>query len=86
MESTGQQKLIEGLGCGTARLASQGIVLKESVAGLFVGFKYTPGEQGAHVELAHPGLFENGQRQLEAQFGPSQPLGLLDEISLVLQG
>jgi hypothetical protein len=61
-------------------------VLKESVAGLFVGFKYTPSEQSAHVELAYPGLLENGQRQLKAQFGPGQLLGLLDEISLMLEG
>ena len=59
VETAVEQEGVEGIGVGAAGLTNQGIVVVEGEAGLFVGLKHAPGEQGAHVELAGPGLLED---------------------------
>ena len=67
MEATGEQESVESLRCRAAGLAGQGILLKEGLAGLLVGFEHTPGKQAGHVELTHPGLLQNRQGQGKAK-------------------
>ena len=86
METTLEQEGIKGLRAPAALVAAEGIGTKKTAAGLAVGLKHTPGEQGAHVQLGDPGRFQNRQGQGVAQFGLGQRLGLGDEIGLVLQG
>ena len=85
VKTAGEQERIERFTGGTAGLACQRIVLEEGVASLLVGFEQAPGKQGAHVQLAHPGLLQDRQGELKAQLSLGQSLGLLDEIRLVLE-
>ena len=85
METAGQQEGIEVLRRAAAGLTAQGIVPEEGGAGLFVGLEHGPGEQGAHVELGHPGALEHRQGQVEAEITASQLLGPGNEVLLVLQ-
>ena len=85
MDPTVEQELFELPGGSTARTGIQGIVLEEAVTEQPVAFEHTPGEQGAHVEGANPGPLQDVIRQIKAEFGPAQPLGLGNEISFVLK-
>ena len=86
VEAAVEQEGVEAFGVGAARLAGQGVVVIEGEAGLLVGLEHAPGEQGAHVELAGPGLLQHRQGQLMAQFRQGQALGFGHEVALVLQG
>ena len=81
-----QQEGFECLGGLAAPLALQGILLKEGGAGLLKGLEHAPGEQGAHVELGHPGPLQDRQGKLITQLGAGELLGPDDKIILVLQG
>ena len=86
VEAAGEQKGVEFLRGRAAGLARQGIVAEKTVAGLLVGLEDAPGEQGAHVELADPGLLEDRQGQAETQLLLGQGLGPFHEVVIVLQG
>ena len=81
-----QQEGFERLGGLAAPLALQGILLKEGGAGLLKGLEHAPGEQGAHVELGHPGPLQDRQGKLISQLGAGELLGPGDKIILVLEG
>ena len=85
MDTAIEQKLFELPGSSTASSGIQGIVLKEAIAEQAVAFEHAPGEQRPHVEGTNPGQFENVLRQIEAQLGAGEALGLVDEIGFVLQ-
>ena len=81
-----QQEGFECLGGLSTPLALQGILLKEGGAGLLKGLEHAPGEQGAHVELGHPGPLQDRQGKLISQLGAGELLGPDHKIILVLQG
>ena len=86
MKAAVEQEGVEVFGRAAAGLAGQRVVVEEAEAGLLIGLEHAPGEQGAHVQLAGPGGFQDrqGQRMAELRFG--KPLRLDDEISFVLEG
>jgi hypothetical protein len=86
VEATLQQEGIKGFSRRPSRATVEGILLKKNCTRLLVGLKQTPSEEGAHVELGDPGCFQQGKRQLEAQFGPGQLLSPFLKTVLMLKG
>ena len=85
MNTAVEQELFELPGGSTARSGIQGVILEEPVTEQTVAFEHAPGEQGAHVEGANPRPMQDVIRQIKAEFGPAQPLGLGNEIGFVLK-
>ena len=85
MEAAIQQEGIEGLCSLAAGLTREGIVVEETETGLFIGLEDAPGKQGAHVQLAGPGVLQQGSRQGMPEFGDGQSLGLGFKVHLVLK-
>ena len=85
VEAAGQQELLKVFRLPGVALAAERVVLEELGAHLFVGLEHAPGKQGAHIKLGYPGLLQDWQRQLVAQFVPGQLLGPDDEVSFVLE-
>ena len=85
MDAAVEQELFKLSGGGTARAGIERIVLEEAITEQPVAFEHTPSEQGSHVEGTHPCPLQDVIRQVKPQFGPAQPLGLEDEIGVVLK-
>ena len=86
MKAAVEQEGLEVFGRAAAGLAGQRVVVEEAEAGLLIGLEHAPGEQGAHVQLAGPGGFQDRQGQGMAELRFGQPLGLGNEIGFVLEG
>jgi hypothetical protein len=82
VETAVEQELLEPF----AVPGGQGMIPEEARAHLLVGLEDAPGEQGAHVELGHPGVLEQWQGQLKSQLTLGDRLGPGHEVGLVLLG
>ena len=62
VKATLEQEGVEGFSGLAALMTTEGIGAKKAAAGLAIGLKHTPGEQGAHVQLGDPGRFQDLDR------------------------
>ena len=85
MKPAREQKRIKRLGALGAWPGRQGVLAEKVNAGLLISLEQAPGKQAAHVQLLHPGRFQDRQGELALQFGTGHGLSPLHEIIFMLK-